>query len=836
NLFDTPTAYEPMIQAMSGGPGFLGTIEFFPEEGKYHLDGHRKCGVRLEPAETRAHDGACPVCGRALTVGVLHRVEELADRTTPRLSREFFSLIPLTEILAELLECGPGTKKVRGLYEELLRELGPELGILMETPLEDVQRAGGSLLAEALSRMRRDRVIREGGYDGEYGTIRLFEETEKATLLGQLGLFGDKPPSRTSKRSPSRARHKGSLKGAAPKEPSPGAEAEDHFDPILDPLNPEQREAVVSSRGHLLIVAGPGTGKTLTLTHRVAWLIREGRAQARQVLAVTFTRKASREMEERMQSLLPRRDARQVLVATFHRFCLDVLKESAGLTGLPDPLTLCSEVDRRHLAREAWEESGGSARALGRFLDRLDHLKASNLSGSRPGPAEEDFLSAFEAYQERLKTLGMVDLSDLEVETLRLFQEHPEVAAARAQRHPWVFVDEYQDTNRIQADILKEMARGGEVSICAIGDPDQAIYGFRGADVGNFHRFEKEFPGARRVVLTRNYRSTQTICDAAAAVMGSPRPLDAQSHTSAPLLFSACRTEAEEAEMIVEQVEKRIGGTTYFSLDSGRVESHEGDRDLGFGDLAVLFRLNAMGDALEEAFHRAGIPVARSGEKPLIHRFPADILWRFFQVLQSPENSYYRERYRAVAAARGIREVTDFGAFQMTLSPHEALETALEHHRISPETEEARRVLDRLRELTAGAGPDLGAFLESLCLDRGIDHTALPGDRVTLMSLHAAKGLEWPVVFIVGCEEGLLPLTLYGEAMEAEERRLFYVGITRARHTVVFSHAARRALNGRVLRADPSPYLSHIPQTLMEPLGRSGPRHAGRAHKQLTLF
>ena len=206
NLFDTDLKYQDMTRAMTDGNGFLGTLEFFPEEGKYHLDGHRKCRVRFEPSETIAHDGLCPVCGKPLTVGVLSRVDELSDRKSPKLSKDFYSLVPLPEVLSQLLNCGPATKKVSGVYEKLLMDLGPELQILMDEPLVNIEDAGGPLLSMAIDRMRRDKVIRLGGYDGEFGVIKFFDESEKQAAGGQMALFArqakeiSKPTNRTPRK------------------------------------------------------------------------------------------------------------------------------------------------------------------------------------------------------------------------------------------------------------------------------------------------------------------------------------------------------------------------------------------------------------------------------------------------------------------------------------------------------------------------------------------------------------------------------------------------------------------------------------------------------------
>ena len=300
NLFDTDLCYHSITQAMTNGEGFTGTLEFYPEEGKYHLDGHRKCEVRLQPPETRRHNGICPVCGRPLTVGVLNRIHELADRNDPELSKEFLSLIPLTEILSELLDCGPSTKKVTAFYEKLIFELGPELHILMDVSLEDLEIAGGTVLAEAIGRMRRSEVIRHSGYDGEYGVIRLFHDRERQAVLGQMGLFGQ-PEKKTKLNSPPSPDPGKSMRQG--KKDARGPSNVVVCDPVLGGLNPEQRSAVLHDGGHLLVVAGPGTGKTLTLTHRIAYLIIKGIAEPGQVLALTFTRKAAGEMKERINNL-----------------------------------------------------------------------------------------------------------------------------------------------------------------------------------------------------------------------------------------------------------------------------------------------------------------------------------------------------------------------------------------------------------------------------------------------------------------------------------------------------------------------------------------------------
>jgi len=841
NIFDTAVEYDHMTGAMTHGEGFEGTIEFFPEEGKYHLDGHRKCQVRLHPKETISQNGLCPVCGKSLTVGVLHRVNELSDRDVPRLSKDFYSLIPLPEILSEILDCGPATKKVGAIYEDLLFTLGPELRILMEVSIGDIEKTGGILLAKAIDRMRRTKVIRQEGYDGEYGVIRLFNKSEKSELAGQIALFQrkiEKPPPKAEKpdRDPSTPPMTISKAHAGWVERSETHLPAQPLDPILSPLNKAQSQAVLHQQGHLLIVAGPGTGKTMTLTHRIAHQIRSGESNPEQILALTFTNKAAREMAERISTLLPETSSGQILVSTFHGFCLEVLRNEAERLNLPPDFTLCSEQDVPVLVRQVVSESGKGQGNAAKLLKALSRLKMASIIESHDHQALADLRPFFEKYQGKLRTLGMLDLDDLEVETLRLFKNHPEVCRRYAERFPKVFVDEYQDTNPIQTELLKALIHAGTGQICAIGDPDQAIYGFRGADLRNFHRFEEDFPGATRILLLENYRSTQVILNGASALMEKKAPLKGNVGMGDVIRLAACRTPSEEAEMIVEQIEKIIGGTTYFSLDSGRVESHEDGEDLSFGDIAALFRLNAQGDALEEALARAGIPFVRSGEKPLINRYPVNIIWRFFQILQHPENNYYREAYQGLADIGRSRGEEILGRCDAGAPLPDLVAKAVSLHDFDDTIEEAADALQRLKKAAENFDGNLPGFLDTLSLGRGIDHEILFGDRVALMSLHAAKGLEWPVVFITGCEDGLIPCTLFGDRDDEEEKRLFYVGMTRARQRLILSHAERRTINGRTLTTGPSPFIPLIPEKLRRPLERTGWKPKKKAHKQLELF
>ncbi|MFH1092090.1 MAG: UvrD-helicase domain-containing protein, partial [Pseudomonadota bacterium] len=519
NLFDTDLSYPALVRAMMGQGGFRGTVEFFPEEGKYHLDGHRSCGRRLAPEETWSLGGLCPVCGKPVTVGVLNRVLELADRPAgvkPEGAYDYVSLVPLSEVLGEVLDVGPKSKRVSEVYEDLLQKLGPELFILQEAPLEDIAEAGSELLAAAVGRMRAGKVLAQAGYDGEFGRIRVFEPGERQKLCGQNELF---PGGRTTgeKRAPGKVRLrviKGG-KSSSTAAPEPEVPLLSLSDPLLDDLNPEQREAVTFEHGPLGIVAGPGTGKTLVLTRRAAWLVREGLAAPEEILGLTFTRQAAGEMSERLAKIMPfRPDVKRVSIMTFHALGLEILARILG----ERPKVLAEE-ERLTVAKRAAKNSPFKAPEL---INLISQAK-QKLKG--PGDVQDEELArAYGRYEVSLAALGAVDFDDLVLKAVGHLSEDAG-RAKKAAGYKWLLLDEYQDINQSQYQLTRLLAPGSEPDLTVIGDPDQAIYGFRGADSSFFDKFQEDFPQGRIVELTRNYRSTDTILKASSQVIShNPGP------------------------------------------------------------------------------------------------------------------------------------------------------------------------------------------------------------------------------------------------------------------------------------------------------------------------
>ncbi|MCX6030767.1 MAG: UvrD-helicase domain-containing protein [Chloroflexi bacterium] len=957
NLFDCELAYGALFDALwkdltpsappslrgkgdGGIGGFLGTIEFFPEEGKYHLDGHRKCNIVWDHVTTLAHGGLCAVCGKEVTVGVMHRVEKLADRPAggrPARTHPFISLIPLSEVLGEVYGVGAGSKQVETEYMKLLARLGPELAILADVPLEEITAAGGERLAEGIGRMRRGEVTAEAGYDGEYGVIRLFRGAASVSAA-QIGLFGGETKNEKRKTKGAAAvREQAALYDLTEDQPlnapqqvgdsrvaqQPGdsvaSDLSGRLTPLdvvsrntqhatrstqyavrstqndtglLDTLNPQQRAAVLCTDAPLVIVAGPGTGKTRTLTVRIAYLVLEKQVAPESILAITFTNKAAGEMAERLTGLLGAEIAGRVTVKTFHAFGALLLREWAACLGLSPDFAICTEEDRAAVLRQACPElkQGEVDAYLVQISEAKNRLLGPDNLRLKSEADTAGLVDAYRCYEAALRASDVVDFDDLILLPVRLLEDHSDVLAAVRTRYHWISVDEYQDVNLAQYRLLRLLTApappappapqlwgeptyppelgGRGANLCVIGDPDQAIYGFRGADPRYFIRFEQDYPGAVTLSLNRNYRSTQLILDAAVQVIAKNPDRKAVEIFSdfvehVKLDVYRAPTDKAEAEYVVHQIEQMVGGTSYFSLDSDRVTGDTPAAARSFADFAVLYRLSAQSRLLVEAFDRSGIPYQTVGQTPLYaHKAVREVLAHLW-LLHNPRSRLHLATVLAAGgvtlSAEDIRELWELGGTQggalgeaFRCAARADGRKAAQRRRLDGlatlwhELEGGRRVApvsqlieqvsrfmaqergeplgdadaERIRQLGLRAAPfdnRLADFLESTALQSETDVYDPRADRVTLMSLHASKGLEFPVVFIVGCEEGLLPYERKGEAVDVEEeRRLFYVGMTRAGQKLVLAHARTRFLFGQRMENAPSRFVGDIEAALKE--------------------
>jgi DNA helicase-2/ATP-dependent DNA helicase PcrA len=857
-VFDTELSYSAIFAALqSGDPAvFKGTIEFFPEEGKYHHDGHRKCNINWQPKETIAHNERCAVCGKPVTVGVLHRVETLADRPAGRPPRPhpFTSLVPLPEVLGEIHGVGPNSKTVQQNFDLLLAKLGPELAILQDIPLEAIARAGGARLAEGIRRMRAGEIRPSAGFDGQPGVIKLFDPHEADLPTGQLNLFAGQPEAgsepdlnRAKKPPPIEATVTGPTRSGAQQAatssddepPTLFAAASAAGGPFLAGLNPEQQAAILSDASRLVIVAGPGTGKTRTLTYRMAHLIEAKGIAPNRMLAITFTNKAAAEMAARLENLVGTGPAGQITLKTFHAFGAMLLREVGGLIGLPANFAICSEVERQAILKRCYPHWSG--RDLNRHLAGISTVKGQGLIPDQVEPAWQEI---YQTYQQALQDNGLVDFDDLVLKPVQLLASRPEWQRAIQQRFPWISVDEFQDVNLAQYRLLRHLL-GPDSNICLIGDPDQAIYGFRGASPGYFQQFSEDFAPVETHHLSRNYRSTQLILDASEQVI-EKSPAGARVKIWSGLLDSTrlvvqhAASERAEAEYIVAAIEKMIGGTSYFSIDTGRSDNEE--KSLSFADFAVLYRLSSQSQPLLEALQRSGMPYQSAGQTPLTDYKDIRTIVAGLWLGHNPDLTF------PLAELVSAKQVEAISAYWAAMPDRdratvatliERLQQFLSDRAILTCDEKGQERLGQLRRRAIPFANELGQFLEALALQKETDLYDPRADRVALLTLHAAKGLEFPVVFIAGCEEGLLPYRHGSEEADVEEeRRLFYVGMTRAQQKLILTHAQSRFLFGQQQSNPPSRFLEDIEQAL-KAVEQTRRRKAGQEPpkpNQLRLF
>lgn len=715
---------------------FLGTIEFFPEEGKYHVDGHRKCSVRLDPQQTAELDGICPVCGHPVTVGVMNRVMELGDRpqgSPTQRSARFWRMLPLPEIVSQALGVGGQSKKVAERYQEIIGKLGPELMILWAAPLEAVARCAPEIIVEGLARVRRGELHINAGYDGEYGTVKLFTEAERHHFSGQQALLpvervkarGRKPGSSQPTRTRTRV-----ASDEKPEEPPPPE------------LNEEQKAAVAELERAVIVKAGPGTGKTRTLAARIGHLMERGVAPS-QITAVTFTRKAAAEMQTRAEALVSGEDAAGCWIGTFHQLGLRIMDRFRRERALLGRDRVLGPDEAFALFRDA-VKSAGFKRTISTaaLYDRISLLKQRLISPDDP-QTDEETARAYRAYEEILERGHAYDLDDLVTHAVRLLRDDPDhTVRFRDDCAVHLLVDEFQDVNRGQYELVRLLARPSGKGLFVIGDPDQAIYGFRGAERRFFEQFSTDYPEAREIALLRNYRSRATILDAAQCVLdpdsSRPRPVPTKP-LGTPVGVVRLPNATTEGIFITRTIDGMLGGASFLSVDSG-IAAGDSAREFGFSDFSVLYRLNAVGDAVEEAFQAAGIPYQRARKD----------------------------------------------------NPQEEAEA--------------------------------------------IDRRA---QAVSLMTVHAAKGLEFPVVFIAGCEDGIVPYEPPGghESDEGEERRLLYVAMTRAEEVLYLTGTATRVLFGKSCRSPVSRFIGCIDKSLCRfesPLeGRRRERSSGPVQCEL---
>ncbi len=662
---------------------------------------------------------------------------------------------------------------------------------------------------------------------------------------------------------------------AAGTEPRESTSGERRAEQLLEGLNPPQREAVVHGSGPLLVLAGAGSGKTRVLTHRVAHLVATGRAKPSEILAITFTNKAAKEMRDRVEQLVGGM-VRVMWVMTFHSSCARILRAEAERLGYTKRFTIYDDADSVRLVRRCLEELAIDPK---RFTPRAVKSQISRAKNQLEDAAaykervssffEQTVADVYELYEKRIHEMNAMDFDDLLFRTVNLLELFPEVAERYRRTFRWILVDEYQDTNHAQYRLLQLLA-GEDRNVCVVGDDDQSVYSFRGADINNILDFERDFPGAHVVKLEQNYRSTQTILSAANAVVShnagrKPKQLWTDRGAGEPVRVTELEDEHAEGRYVAAEIE--------------RLCEEEG---VSRGEVAVFYRTNAQSRVLEDTLVRFGVGYQVIGGTKFYERAEIKDALAYLTLLTNPSDSVSFARIvnspkrgigqttvgRVLAHANtmgepimeiaaipelvpglgpgAVKALDRFGSIVerlRELSEHSSVgdlmesvlqETGYWEALEAERTIEAQGRIENLQELVGVARefdsnwdgehglPALAEFLQQLSLYSEQDGLTEGESNVTLMTLHNAKGLEYPVVFIIGAEEGVFPHSRsVDEGNLEEERRLCYVGITRAESLLYLTYARTRSLFGTRSYNMPSRFLDELPAELTTGEGAS---------------
>ena len=856
NIFNTDFDYYSMREAIrnpcdkSGNQHFDATIEFYPEEGKYHFDGHRKCSFCCDPYQSRELSEICPECGKPMTIGVLSRVIDLADRRTavyPKGSPDVYSLIPLTEILSEIVGVGPNSKTVAGHYFKCIERFGSELNVLTKIPVAELAAGYSTLLAEAVSRVRNNVVIRKSGYDGEFGVISVFEKGEKDSLAGQDEIFVKKRKKSVATRKTRRIKNRKLQKSSS------RIKTEDTG---KKKANRQQQSIISHKRGHILVQAGPGTGKTFTLIQRIAHILEEKPDSASEMVCISFTNKAADELYSRLKMICGE-PVSKIRVSTFHAFCLYWLR-----TETPE-LQVVGEDERKFFLKRlfpnfARQDQAELQQSIQEFLSS-DSEKTDN-------PQLEQYLLL-------LKNNKRIDIDGVTREFLLSIlqgKKSKEIEQSVSE----FFIDEFQDLNYLQYEVVKRFA--AFANIFAIGDPDQAIYGFRGSKPEFFYAFPQDF-SCTVAGLSENYRNPQTVLDAARRlIQHNPTPLErvksgANHHSKIPISYHVSSTGKQEAIFISSMIEELVGGTSHRDIEKA---SWNENMQVSFSDIAVLYRSADVAKNLVAILEKKALPFQMVGNKPFYVKGEVGLLYCLiccagglnqisdflhylsFQTgigktsLEKIEytlpydcdsETFWRIAPNAISRSgadiisRVQQEINNFSKH----ARKEGITEALKKHVEAEAHFENRDEISRFVSLASVFGNDLTGFANYLQDNSTATLYNERAEKVTLMSVHASKGLEFPVVMILGLEERIFPSKKSCNATEMEEeRRLFYVAMTRAREQLILSRSVSRQIYGRNTLPEPSRFIGEIPENLLKlsinKTKRTRKRTSGG--KQLSLF
>ncbi len=740
NLFSGEISYLSIYNSLKYKTGeFKGTIEFFPEEGKYHLDGHRKCNIVLDPIEAMKLNNICPVCGKPLTIGVMHRILSLSDRKRPERPDKapgFYSLIPLTEILSEIMGKGPKTKGVYKVYASLIKRFQSEIEILMRVDIEELKKAS-PMLAESIKRMRQGKVHKEPGFDGQYGRISIFKPKEKPKTheinTDQSKLFIISPPLKNK-------------------------------DKKHEVFNKKQLIAIKTKKTPVLVIAGPGTGKTKTLIGRATYLMDETDIDPQKILILTFTQAAAFELKARMGSTT--RPTNPV-ISTLHGLGYEILKEQKGSI----PIIL------------------DDSRAKSLFLDNdKNHTLWSRYLYERERMLEITSIELHKRYVDQKQKLGVYDYTDLLEFLISYLKDQNNTPCFEH-----VLVDEIQDLSPIQMEILKLLCKNRGKGLFGIGDPNQAIYSFRGGVQNIVEELKSIYPQLEILSLEENYRSTQEIINFSSPLIEIGPSTKAVTQEKGNIVIYEAAQAQMEANWIAKQIKGLIGSTSHMEVDQGL------EGRLSPSEIAILVRFKGLIGPIKKTLNKYGIPCSMPNEinfyeDPQVEHF-LEIIAQYIQGMSTPIKDI--DIYDLDAVQNKLIEINIFDPMFFR-------------------SENFLKLKSKLRELK-----NWREVLNSVALQKKYDNISQMAQKVSISTIHASKGLEFEAVFLPALEDNIIPfkrdvflnepIGVFEEDDIGEEKRLLFVGMTRARSMLFLSYSKKRSIYGKKFSFPPSPFLKTLP-------------------------
>jgi uncharacterized protein (TIGR00375 family) len=801
NIFDCEKSYDNVYKALKYDDGFVGTIEFFPQEGKYHFDGHRKCNICFDPLETITHKGICPVCNKPLVRGVSYRVAELSDRSNIndlknlKNKKKFYSITSLPDVISEITGKSPKSLVSSKEYFKTLEKIGSDFNTLLFADLKKIEKHN-FVLAEAIKRLRSGHVKIQNGYDGEFGRITVFE-TDEIHDLKNAKLFPseDEPQPENNHNNRKSTKNK---KFDVRKFKKELFENRENFTnntsltKYID-LTESQKIAVDQKLGPCMVIAGPGTGKTRVLVERIAMLVRCGIDETN-ILAITFSNKASDEIKDRLsQKIIAFSIAENIL--TFHKLGLKILSENLALTGRIKDFFIIDDDDKEELLSKILDDK----RLVKKYIKNISLFKQGLEIFDTFDTNAPNISEILKKYDTELQKMNAFDLDDLIYLAVHILSTNDKVRDKYKKQYKYILIDEYQDINSKQYDLIKLLLPKNNPNLFVIGDPDQSIYGFRGSDRRFITKIQEDYPSIKKIKLKKSYRCPDTVLKLAGQALHKTEFLEGlESGIKTEIL--ECDTDEREAFFIASKIDEMMGGTKGLSL-----QKHTQYQDIhSFSDFAILCRTTKIFDAIVKKLQSHSIPFQVIGQKPFYKLSPIK------ELIKKLKNIYFKteddfEISTMILASKNLRAI-----FESMLDF-----TKLEEHK----NENLRDIIKKFLNFVEIYGYDYSKFFQDISLNTSVDDFDIKQEAVSVMTIHSAKGLEFQTVFVPACEDGIIPFEIFGKKTKEEieeEERLFFVAITRTKKYLFLSHCQKRFFETRLLKLEKSEILNRFESSLLK--------------------